>query len=124
MIIVKNTLDLPPDAAGELLREYCFIGQGFGCYDNFDLRPEFVKCEPSNLIKELCVGYNLENLDMTWGESSEGYLNDIERIHCYLNGGLIVAWLCDGDTTLVFQEGDRVIFNGDAKKSYGWEEAK
>lgn len=106
--IMKITFNLisigDPNTLGELLRKYCFVGDGHGCYDSFELRPEFEKCEPDQTIVELCCGEYEEK----------------ENISGYRAGSLEVYWFWDGDGTLVFRTPDFLVVNYDCKKDWGW----
>lgn len=119
------TLNVPiigtnPDTLGELLREMTFVGEGYGCYVNFDVRRDAAPL-PHATAKRILIGDDPED----WAD----YPDDTFSGYVYVFDGLIVEayWYWDGDGTLVFRlrsgalsEPIRTIGNGDCKKSYGW----
>lgn len=111
IIIEKVFAD--PDVLGEILLSYAFIGEGRGCYSNFELRSSFRswKAGAKNFAERL-LG-SLEGLSDY--ESTKG-------ISSYLDPklDLAVIWLWDGDGHLIFKLGDVVLENTDVKKSHGW----
>lgn len=106
-ILVKAVND--PVILGELLRAYCFVGEGYGCYSTFDLRDEFKEVEDE-------IATNLLSFkDEWWGEGEE--MSPVS----YTNGDIVVSWLWDGDGTLYFRYDGNEIINTDCKKAYEWD---
>lgn len=123
MLITKDTQQIDdPNTFGELLREYCFVG-GYGCYQTFDLKSEFVLVDKnSTLGKSLLaiLGVSEERLNST-DEWTRGFAEDIyRRAYMFSNGIVHVAWYWDGDGELVFVEGDKIAINSDCKCDYNW----
>ena len=118
MLITKDTQKMDnPCEFGETLRDYCFIpneyGQDVGCYSTFTLRPEFKKISKKSELGKRLLEY------LGWDTE---YNDDIKDMaHLYSNNGIHIAWYWDGDGTLVFWEGNKVVYNGDCKKDYVWE---
>jgi len=109
-----NTKTINPCALGEILRELTFTSQGYGCYENFIVREEFV--EISNY-----EGANLLDYDC----AQEAIDSDIaEHARAYSNGTWNVAWYWDGDGSLVFWNDEFAIINEDCKKDYTWKSIK
>lgn len=98
------------NTVGEALRGACFDGEGLGCYSNFDLVDGFdpIECDDL-LIKTLCCGCFAKT-------------KDAKRIRAFHHDeiGVSVFWYWDGDGTLIFKIGDRLIYNSDCKKDYNW----
>lgn len=104
------------DMLGEVLLRYAFIGEGRGCYSNFELRPSFrLWAKGKDSFSEYLVG----NQDIY---SVEEYEEEVNKISSYLDAEieLAVVWLWNGDGSLIFQLGDIILENTDIKKSYGW----
>lgn len=110
--MIINTDSLTPDLAGETLRYLCFTKDGFGCYSNFDLEGGFAKMNPLSLIEEV--------QDICTGDDKE----EARRITAFhsTEKNLTVFWYWDGDGTLGFVDGNRIIFNTDCKKDHDWQE--
>ncbi len=100
-----------PDIIGEALRNYCFVGPGFGCYESFELRPEFIRMPSNGELSKQIIPY-LET-------------DETDKINIYISvvkdDAIIVAWFWDGDGTLVFICNNQVFRNNDCKKDHGWE---
>lgn len=116
-----------PCEIGEILREWAFPGQGYGCYSTFEVRPECqqVKASPREFA-------------MLWGRPYEGNqrpdpsgwssidAEEIERIvwHKHPNG-IEFGWHWDGDGTLAFYVPELlrhgILHNGDCKKADEWD---
>ncbi len=106
---MKITLDTAtitcPNKFGELLREQFFTKDGYGCYQNFTLIPEFVLVNNKHAWRELLDGETIEYI----------------TYHHKDNPKIFVGWYWDGDGTLVIGDGDRIVINTDCKKSNRWE---
>lgn len=117
-----------PDGLGEVLRAWAFVGDGYGCYSTFDVRPEFEEVTPTYREFRFLFGrpYDYDTTKATWGEPDEWYL---ERMVWYKHpNGIEVGWLWDGDGTLCFYVPDikddfidGTVTNTDCKKDHGWE---
>lgn len=104
-----------PNILGEILLDYTFVGDGRGCYSNFDLRPSFRRYSAG---KDMFCEELLGCLDCP-----DGYLEeDIENIKSYIDPeiDLAVIYHWDGDGHLIFKLGDILIENRDVKKSNNW----
>ena len=114
-IILDQALE-NADTLGEALLKYSFIGEGRGCYSNFELRPSF------RLFNGGKDGFSENLIGDKDLYSEEEYLAEVNKISSYLDAEieLAVVWLWDGDGHLIFQLGDLILENTDIKKSYGW----
>ena len=104
-----------PNVLGEVLLDYTFVGEGRGCYSNFDLRPSFrlYTAGKDMFCKEL-LGFS---------DCPDGFYDeDIENIKSYIDPeiDLAVIYHWDGDGHLIFKLGDIIIENDDIKKSHNW----
>jgi hypothetical protein len=108
LTINVNTID--PQILGELLRNLTFTDDGFGCYENFDVREGFVPITdiPKFFYKEPVHEYNSAMFDDTIG------------VKAYTNLEWNVYWQWDGDGTLIFEIGDFYLYNDDCKKALRW----
>lgn len=89
-----------PDTLGELLRSYAFVGEGLGCYQNFDLRDSFL----------FITKYHLD----------DGYTKvRVTESKCKYTG-LEVYYYWDGDGYLQFTYEGVTVYNSDCKCTYGW----
>jgi len=104
-----------PNVLGEALLDYTFVGDGRGCYSNFDLRPSFRRYTAGkDMFCEEFLGCS---------DYPDGYCEeDIENIKSYIDPeiDLTVIYHWDGDGHLIFKLGDIVIENDDIKKSHNW----
>ena len=113
---------LGDNSVGEVLRAITFIGNGYGCYENFEVRPDATPWSAERLeafIKKV-FPYHLDDLDFLKGAAS-GYT--------FQEGSLRVDvfWYWDGDGTLYFRvEEDgatfRELINTDCKHDNEWAE--
>lgn len=104
------------DSLGEILLKYTFIGEGRGCYSNFDLNPKFrLWTQGKDQFSDNFLG------EQMYYEEDE-YLEETNRIQSYMDPELElgVIWYWCGDGSLIFKFGDILIENTDIKKSYGW----
>ena len=119
-VILESVIE-EPNALGEALLKYSFVGEGRGCYSNFTLRDSFKKYDKGKLtFANFLVGVWPDDLL----ECAE-YKAGVEEISCFKDEdtGLIVAWLWDGDGSLAFliDEKKKIFLeNSDIKKSYNW----
>lgn len=116
-------------ALGEHYRKLMFTGEGVGCYDNFDVNPEFQELTIDTYRQEMDFWMNMG----IRGEHLHEILNELggSSIYFYVNGPTRVyaAWYWDGDGTLAFDiyniNGEHIkIINNDCKKNYTWEVVK
>jgi len=115
------------DALGEILRAWAFVGEGYGCYSNFKVRPEFEKVEPTVREFKLIMGrpFSADTRDTGWGDPDSYYM---EAIRWYKHpSGIEMGWIWDGDGLLAFyvpeledEYYNGVISNSDCKKDSGW----
>lgn len=84
-----------PDALGEVLRAWAFVGEGTGCYSTFDVRPDREEIELIRWFK------HPNGIEMGWHWDGDGCL------------AFFVPELADEDYT-------GAVTNGDCKKDYGW----
>ena len=108
-----------PNIVGEIFREYTFVGEGLGCYSNFDVKDSFM--EQDHAFLDMEVHRRIGGLILD--ESEEALIEYLVRVTIYQDSdtGLIVAWHWDGDGTLYFREGDVEVINTDCKNAYTWE---
>lgn len=130
--IVKEYIEAikeSPDALGEILRRWAFVGEGFGCYSNFDIRPEFERVHTSYLEFSKMMGRPYSPPDSHsygWGDTDDEMM---ERMEWFKHpNGIEMGWYWDGDGTLCFYVPelkddyyDGTVYNTDCKKSSGWE---
>jgi hypothetical protein len=119
-----------PNALGELLREAGFIGEGLGCYYNFDVRAdakEWDSAERQNFYTQ--IGW----IDPTDPDEWNDWEEVVNKSHGYSfsfeNVKVEMAWYWDGDGVLAYRvwrdkELLRSIINSDCKKPYRWEEVE
>lgn len=118
-----------PDAMGEILRKWAFVGKGYGCYSNFDVRPEFerVAVRFDEFRKIMGRPYKSPtDHSYGWSDTDDEIM---ERMTWYKHPtGIEVGWYWDGDGTLCFYVPeleddyyDGTLTNSDCKKSTGWE---
>lgn len=115
--IIFNQIKEDPNALGEALLKYSFVGEGRGCYSNFILRSSFRKySEGVDIFADHLIGYFPPEL---WDAE---YYADKDNIQSYIDPemDLAVLWFWDGDGHLIFKLGDIIIENTDIKKSYYW----
>lgn len=103
------------NVVGELLRSITFIGEGIGCYENFDVRSD-----AENITKQL------DDLNREF----ELLLNDedieIATAFRFYDYGIriIVIWFWESDGTLIFyfdcEQGSYIIRNDDCKNDHSW----
>lgn len=102
-----------PDIIGESLRDFSFIGEGLGCYHDFELREGFVRLEEESSMGKVLM-------------QSMNYVEEVEyapSVHLYHHPklNLYLSWYWDGDGTLLFGYQDKWVLNTDCKKRYDWE---
>lgn len=118
------------NAVAELLREQLFIGDGLGCYYNFDVLTDAREWSEEERKQFFCeIGY-IDPADRDewndWQEvaaRSHGYSFNLDPYQ------IEAAWYWDGDGTLCFRvwhNGEllRSLINYDCKKPYRWEESE
>lgn len=123
-----QTLKQHPDAVGEVLRSWAFVGEGFGCYSNFDIRIEFQPKEVGYREFKMLMGREFEIVSASdWGGEDDEELRQAIRWFVHPNG-IEMGYYWDGDGTLLFYipelvkgEFDGSVVNTDCKKNYGWE---
>lgn len=121
MNITPITLDImtlkDPNVIGEALRAWAFPGPGYGCYSNFDVRPDFVPVSPKEPENRWIVSGMLgrNDDDEVSAEFSHGATAFLAP------NGLVVTWYWDGDGLLAFLMRDQfALTNSDCKKSDEW----
>ncbi len=117
---------LPADAnaAGEYLRGLTFTGEGYGCYETFDVREDGTHvnwAERRRIATLLCPDAEDDDLD------DEAQRSFSVRFQLAEGTSVTAWWLWDGDGHLAFVIGpadspDRVLSNTDCKKPYMWED--
>lgn len=118
-----------PDAIGEVLRAWAFVGDGVGCYSTFTVRPEFERVTPSyaEFLKMMGRPYKPPTEhSYGWGDTDDEIL---ERMSWFKHpNGIEMGWFWDGDGILCFYVPelkddyyDGTVTNSDCKKSTGWE---
>ena len=113
-------IDSDPNVLGEHLREETFVGEGYGCYSTFDVRPDAEDLGHEAAMKFFDVDPSADwPLDVQFEGRRFRYQGLI--IDCF--------WYWDGDGTLAFRITHpllgllRVIENNDCKKAYYWDDA-
>lgn len=111
---------LGTNGLGEVLRAITFVGDGYGCYQNFDVRPDATSWprEQVHAFVEKMFPNHMDGPDFVVGRTN-GYT--------FKEGNITVDvfWYWDGDGTLYFraQEGDVIlgeVINYDCKCDYDW----
>ncbi len=122
-----DTLHTVPDAVGEVLRNWAFVGDGYGCYSNFDIRIEFQPKEVGYREFKMLMGRDYEMILSDWGGETDEELRQEIRWFVHPNG-IEMGYYWDGDGTLLFyipelvkDEFDGTVVNMDCKKNNGWE---
>jgi hypothetical protein len=84
---------LKPNTLGEVFREITFIGEGLGCYENFEVRKDAVPWSEDE--KKLFIVRSLWS-DEGDQKTGEGYT--------FVEGNLQIEvfWCFNGDVTLIF----------------------
>jgi hypothetical protein len=118
-----------PNGLGEILRAWAFPGDGYGCYSNFDVRPEFVKAPVTPREFAFLWGRQFDEED---GEPDKyfGYCDGeaIKEISWFKHpNGIEMGWHWDGDGNLAFyvpeladEHYSGAVVNGDCKKDNEW----
>lgn len=125
-----------PDALGETLRGMTFVGEGFGCYENFEVRQDAIPWseeERRSFIRENLVMLdpnekNIEFISEVVDEREITFMAAAGEAYTFTEGGLTVDvfWYWDGDGTLAFRvrNGEEVVgfvVSDDCKKDHKWE---
>lgn len=113
---------LGDNGVGEVLRAITFVGSGYGCYENFEVRPD-------------ATPWSAEHLEAFIGKVFPNHLDDLDSLkgvakgHTFQEGSIRVDvfWYWDGDGTLYFRvEEDgatvRELINTDCKHDDEWVE--
>lgn len=115
------------DGLGEALRTFTFVGDGYGCYENFDVRPDATPLSEEQLKTLLAA-----TTPRSRGWSEEEWIAEKQTYsrcegYSFKEGNLTIEafWFWDGDGTLYFRvkEGDtiiREIVNRDCKNDHEW----
>lgn len=122
---------LSPCVLGELLRDLTFNqdgGKEVGCYSTFDLRRGWEPLSEVECVQILARSYGEIADQHEWEQSDwDERLNDFRAGAAYGKSfgdcRVRTAWYWDGDGTLAFDLGSRLIVNTDCKKDYEWEDA-
>lgn len=119
-----------PDAVGEVLRKWAFVGEGVGASSNFDVHPDFEEVEEKTAIHFLRLfgrPFDSRNGGFdSWGDS-DSYI--IENMRWFRHPtGIEMGWYWDGDGLLSFYVPELedefysgCISNSDCKKMHGWD---
>lgn len=107
-----------PNALGEMLRDITFVGEGYGCYSDFDLLPEAVKLSKAD--REIFWRASKYEDPEEVAGMGEGCIYSIGDYRIEM----VYYW--DGDGVLAFRvyKGLQIlahIENDDCKKNYRWE---
>lgn len=121
-------------AVGELLRSVTFVGEGLGCYSNFDVRDDAVEWPEERRRTFYDVAHNSAGFvdpdEPEWDEARQAELElEVKGGQSYsfkIDGfDIDVTWYWDGDGVLAYAiwEGPelvRTLLNSDCKKSNYW----
>lgn len=123
VVLLKKLAETTTNGLGEALRALTFVGNGFGCYQNFDVRPDAIVLQNDERLR--FIGNNRSSLEH-WGTLFDG--NDIYR-YCVDCLTIDIFWVWDGDGMLYFRLRDSEetlaeIINYDCKHTNEWEECK
>lgn len=105
--------------SGEELRRKAFIGEGLGCYANFEINSDYVEVLDLK-IKSIYLHYFFDLYYLSFNLSDvELYLKDIKvYINSISNTVMVYYW--DGDGSLLFMTPHYTILNSDCKKINDW----
>src|SRR3989344_7120946 len=118
-VLLKRLAETTNNGLGEALRALTFVGEGYGCYRNFDVTPKATPWSDDQL--RIFMEYNDIALDHQARVRSRGYRYHIDSLT------VDVFWCWDGDGTLYFRlwEGGELlieVINYDCKHGNEWEE--
>lgn len=128
-----NKLSGTSRGLGELLRAVTFVGEGCGCYENFNIRSDATKWSEEQL--NAFIAEHLRD-DKHPNNEKEKFIPswDLDIIRHRVEGytftedGLTVDvfWYWDGDGTLAFQvkkdgKVKHILVHHDCKNDYEWE---
>lgn len=104
---------------GEELRRKTFIGEGLGCYANFEIHSDYIEIISSH-IKAMYLHYFFDLYYLSFNlHDVEEYLKEL-KIYANYSTNTIVAYHWDGDGTLLFMTPHYNIINTDCKKINNW----
>lgn len=115
----SSVMKLDANVMGELLRAFTFVGDGYGCYENFQVRSDATELTRIDRINYWSEIY--EYSDETASEAA-----DLGKAYMFKVGGLRIEcfWFWDGDGFLSFTVDDhgnvKTVFNDDCKKPHNW----
>jgi len=104
---------------GEELRNKAFTGEGLGCYQNFNINPDYEEILNSD-IKLMYFHYFFNTYDLIFNkEDISEYLKEL-KFFFNLKTNVLMAYHWDGDGTLLFETPHYLLINYDCKKNYTW----
>lgn len=131
--VIRVAKLLGANIIGEFLRNSLFVGEGRGCYQNFEVRVDATRMSRYDIIlflqNELAEFWAQSDDLVGWGEYRDKIVYELPSsgVTWSQDGFIIHAFWCwDGDGTLVFkvekENGDPVclIENTDCKNDYEW----
>jgi len=115
-----------PSALGEILREWAFIGNALGCYDDFEVRPDFTERKITEREFQFLMGRSSEKDHDSFWDWNDGEV--FERAQWFVHpNGIEMGWFWDGDGVLVFyvpeltEDGcSGILISSDCKKTDEW----
>lgn len=104
---------------GEELRRKSFVGEGLGCYANFEVNSHYNRIEEERL-KAVFLHYFLDDFDLVFDTLSFNQI--VKDIQLYVNYTLniIMAYYWDGDGALLFITPHYRLYNNDCKQINNW----
>lgn len=117
--------DAHENLVGELLRDFTFVGEGFGCYATFDVREGAAEWDHVQKV-HWWRWFGYDNDDQGHGDTTSEIADRGQGYGYELDGYKVdVCWFWDGDGVLTFCVGKdgailRRLYNGDCKKDYNW----
>ena len=104
---------------GEQLRNTSFIGEGIGCYNNFDVNPNYEEIMNSD-IKLMYFHYFFDTYSLIFSKMDiPEYLKEL-KLFLNFTTNVIMGYHWDGDGTLFFQTPHYKIINTDCKIINNW----
>lgn len=100
-----------PDILGETLRSLCFVGEGLGCYSQFNVNSGLMPVlKPTNEVETAIF------------DMQKSQMGDFGSVSCYYHTEfeIYMFYWWDGDGTLGFVIDNRWLVNTDCKKTHGW----
>jgi hypothetical protein len=106
---------------GEELRRKSFVGEGLGCYANFEIHNDYIEVA-NDFAKSMYLPYFLDMYYLSL--NIQEIFDCLQLVKLYINYGsnTVMAYYWDGDGSLLFITPHYAIINRDCKKINNWKE--